>query len=131
MNRHTKNKRGFMMIIGIILLFIFTTFIFYSTYISSLYALEILQCEPRNFPWNGIIITSISFISLMIMIPLKEYVALFFLLLSALVWFLHFASYLIRIVKRENIYPFTPEFHIYFLVSVIIHVLLVVAILRI
>lgn len=119
------------MVIGIILLFIFTTVIFYSTYISSLYSLGILQCEPRNFPWKGVIITLISFIGLLIIVPLKRYVALFFLLLSVLVWVLHFVSYLKKITKGENIYPFTPEFHRYFLISVIIHVLLVVAILRI
>ena len=126
-----KIKRYFKMIIFIILLFLFSIFVFYSTYISCLYVLSILKCEPRDFPWNGFLISTISIIGLLYIIPYKKYAILFFLSLSVIIWISHFASYLKRIIKGENIYPFTPEFHIHFLISAIIHVLLVVAILRI
>lgn len=116
------------MIVVIILLF--TVFAFYTTYISCLYVLNILKCEPRDFPWCGFVITSILIAVLLRIVTFKKYIVLFLLFISLMIWILHFVSYMKRIIKKENLYPFTNKFHIDFLVSVVMHILLVVEIIR-
>lgn len=115
-----KIKRWTIMIIVIILLFLFTVFAFYSTYISCLYALEILQCEPRDFPLCGFVITTISTMALLSVVTCKKCVILFLLFISLMIWISHLYYYF----KNKKRYPFTGDFIFYFFLSLIIHCIL-------
>ena len=112
-----KIKEVKFMSIFIILLFLFTIFSFYSMYIPSLYALRILQGEPRNFPLAGFFVFIISFFCLCLSTQYEKYVIIFFLFMSAMIWILHLYSF----IKNKGSYPFTNNFAYHFFVAAIIH----------
>lgn len=103
-----------------------TIVLFLQFYNHCFYYFGILMSEPRDFNWFLLLLLVVNFVILFLLSPSKSLVSWIFFITSIIYWFSFLPSYFKH--TKNNFYPFNPDFFVYFIISTLLHTMLVVAV---